>query len=575
MGLMQLVRELSSKDGTKVWWIVGDRKASELALSTMSKDAAVIWCAELTKTTSLVKLAVVVLDDFSKAPIKSKQNFLAFFNECKKIASHESGLRLVFVLGSVGAVSRWTEHRFELTLTPTDKQQCYKKMAMDEPRVLDPNQPGLNAVLLQYSQERWYSNDAPAFIDFLMEHGGATKVAKTHWLAQITGLEATELDIVTHIAVAQLVGLHVEESVALSSLGGSLLSTAKNLEHFACIQHLVVVDQDGWKGLGLSSARRARDVLIRANRFNVDFIERTLSLFLDAAIKQMRLNGHSATPAGDFARHIFQRLGKKALFQFSNKSDIFQRLVLTHAVNLRLALGGHDPAKKARWAGTLSAMQRITPSIAPDMAAAQAALTDLLCGLCQETINYIKAEPSSSSPEILLGLYRAGARMTQSSWLPKDRAEAVCKSIKSAVTADIFWRAFRSEFDYLRTNAAHRCNELLHVRIDFEEGLNGERRGFNFVSEMTELLSTAELDLRGRNCSLDAANWLMRSKYVWIPKRSPEELEHAVATRACYLANAMRCLAENPESQGTWNKHVHDAVKAFVKKNPSFQGNFN
>lgn len=564
MALMQLVREFSARPDTKVWWIVGDAQASEKALSLMSEKSAAAWFEELRAATPRIRRAVILIDDFWKVPNEEKKKFRLFARACKDAASGPDDRRLLFVLGSVGAASRWSwDGEFNLKLTKADKQRCYQKMAIDSPCVLGHVAGGLDVILGAHPLARWYEHDAPAFIDYLMENGRPTGRAKAQWLAQIQGLSSDERDIVTRTSVAQLIGLSVEEKIALSLFCTPSGGKFTHVEHLANIRHLQLVTSN-WRGVGVGSARRARDILIRAALFEESFIKESLSQFLDAAIERMKLDGIAAAPAADFARHIFQRLLKDELYQFPNKLQIGKQLLFEHVVPLRTALAAQDSATHARWAGTLSPIRWNDQDQTPSNLAAAVHVPNLLCDLCENVIEQLQQNPALLQPETLVGLYRACRRMAKTSPEATERAESVRVSLRACVTDDVFWRAFGMEFNRSDENAEYRCNELIHARLTFEDGFTPDDK-FAFYQRMTDLLAKAETELRSKNFGLDAANWLMRAKYVWRPFRNAAKLETALAKQADCLAQAKRCVTANPETQGTWSKKVNDAIKAFLK----------
>jgi class 3 adenylate cyclase len=587
MALAQLVRDLHVRRDTRVLWIVDDKDATERALTSMSAALADSLYAALLSGGAPASSVVIVLDDVSKASYSAKAKLLAFKQRCEVLAGAGDGPRLALVFGSVGAALALSEDDpIPLELTRADRQRCFDTMTHGNPKVLAAAPDRLDAILSEHPEVRWYENDAHAFIDYLMQHGEPTSQAKVHWLARIDSLSPTELQVVTRTAAAQLIGLHVEERVALQEFGQLIAPGAQDVEQFVRrIQGLAVVRRD-WKGLGLSSARRARSILERAGRFSEDFIEQSLSDFLAAAICQIGAHGRRAAETADFARHIFQRLGKKELYQFPNKAFVARRLLQRHANDLRAALVNLPAAAKARWAGTLSRLEWPRGKDQHDPIISTDALPegDLLCDLCEDALKAIHWGEECARPEILVSLYLAGRRiMRPLGGAPESRGLDVCNYIREIVTDDAFWQAVRVEVMSDDEEAAYRVNELVHARAGFEAVLRCGPR-WQVYGRIEGIYARAEGLLASRGLALDAANWLRRSDSFLILIRNIDkagaepgeavraERAAAIAKQAEYLANAKRCVKENADSQGTWSENVDSAVRRFLRHNPGFAG---
>ena len=572
LALSQLVCDLFADADLKIFWIIDDPDRTRKVLSQLTSDAADAFYSLISARSPSTENILFVLDDVSKAPAKEIRNLITFRERCKYLANKQIKPRVTFVFGSFGAAPTCSEHEiFQLTLTQSDRTRCYKQMTAVSPHVLKGVEGGLDDILRSYPEGRWFENDAQAFIDFLLEHGGATAGAKKHWLARTDGLNNQDLVIFTTIAVSQLIGLHVEEAVAKRLFSSRAPVPIQDIEQIVYqVRGLALIQQE-WKGLGLSCARRARSILERTGKFTFEFLNETYSEFVRVSLDHFSSDGHNRNCTLEFARHIFQRLSKNHLYRFEDKQSISRYLFSHHLDALRAASDQWNVYEKARWAGTLSAVLATAPgnNLGQDMFRSEA--FSFVCRLCEDALESVTDHDNPPQLDILISLYRANRRLLVLARPDaSSRIRNASKGLQYAISTDDFCSILRKELASNVDDPSYRGNELVHVRARFEDRLQGSKSR-KFCESMSRLYSKVEKIFNDMNIALDAGNLLQRAQYVWIDTHaSRKHQEQSAATKAEYLVQATACVKNEPFKQGTWGDSVSTAVKSFVEKNPAY-----
>lgn len=490
---------------------------------------------------------------------------LIFVNDARISRMSGLGLESHSSLGPLGTLAPAVKTTLSSSNLPrtteNDRERCYKQMTSGEPRILFGVEGGLDAILRNYPEARWYENDAQAFIDFLLQHGQPTLEANKHWLARTDGLDGAGLAIFKTTAVAQLIGLHIEEAVVkrlFSSLAREPLQDVEQVVHQ--VRGLALIKQE-WKGLGLSCARRARSILERTNTFKLDFLCETFSEFVRESLEHFQADGHGAHRTLEFARHIFQRLSKEPLYRFNDDKRIAQDLCRIHLDALIAASDRWNGFERARWAGTLSAVVAPVQGAEPmDKAIC------LICGLCEDAFSEVSGHAKSLLPDAAISLYRAGRRLLSLPTPHTSRIQKFCFGLQYGISTKDFWNILDQVLVSDVNAPPYRANALVHARSKFEDSVQEkvqEKKDRTYCELMNDWYAQVEQFFNDKHIELDAANWLKRADY-----------ERSVAARAHCLKQARDCILHYPYSQGTWGRKVEEAVDRFLGKNPALASEF-
>jgi hypothetical protein len=256
MALAQLVRDLAVDEHTRVLWILDEPNRTRELLAALSDTTAQELAEWAVAQGNELERLVLVIDDVSLAKPREIARLLRFRDRCKILFPTLGGPKLALVFGSFGAARTCSEDaEIELKLTHADQEACYAKMAREAPTIIADRSGGLSGLIRAHPEARWHADDAQALIDFFMEHGAPSSVAVAHWLARTDDLDEPKLEMLTMVAVAQLVGLHVPERVAVNLFSVHRTVPFEGAEDIVqTVSRLNVEDRD-WRGVGLSCPR--------------------------------------------------------------------------------------------------------------------------------------------------------------------------------------------------------------------------------------------------------------------------------------------------------------------------------
>jgi len=565
IALGQVVHALSSNPSIRLFWLIDTPEDTDSALQQLSSQMADSLFSELGRDANS-KHAVIVIDDVSEAGTSARNRLNEFRLDCENLGETADRLRVTFLFGWFGDTPTCSvDGSFELTLTPEDQTACFETMAKGTPQIIQPSHSQFAEFLLANPESRAYVNDAQAFIDFLLQYGSPTKDGRACWLAD-TNIPEKELHVLTVTAVSELIGLAVEERVAVQLFAAD--SGVRDAASIAKTSHALIPVHDDWEGLGLSCSRRAKSILVRSERFTREWMQAALDLLLETAIKNYR--NHAHPPSLDYARHILQRLGKRPYYNFPNKISIGYQLSRKYISELLQLSSSLTPEQKAVWAGTLAILVPSQSGQTTNESDLDAKYLDFVCCLCEEAVDELSE--AVMSDKVAVGLLSGFRRVmtaigrcdvelrTQVQKLEKmTNSLAISRMIAKAKTSD------PNDFSY-------RVNELILVRSQFVDQLSalGYQRTSRkeLIENMGNWFDHLEEQLKRDKIELDAGCLLQRSKYIWFGS-TRDSKQAAVVEKANFLRRARRCVLSFPQTQGTWAKHVDREVRKFLKANGS------
>ncbi len=568
LALAQLVRELSHYEDTRVFWVIDDANHTRNVVSQLSSTTAEDLYRRVSTDSSAPSQIVIVLDDVSEIPTAGVRKLFSFRDKMRQLATKALAPKVTFVFGSFGAARTVHEHEeFELKLEAADRMACYEHMRA-EPQVILGKDSKLSELLRRHPEARWFEHDTQAFIDFVLEYGGPTREAMQYWLAKRDGLSQPEEDILTSTAVVQLLGLHIEDTVAKRLFSEILGEHLDDIEIISTQIHGIVPIEKEWRGLGLTCARRAESILNRAGRNTFEYLLEIYQKAMRASLLPMNPEGQHA--AHNFARHIFQRLSKRKLWLFEHRFEIAQHLIVSERDSLEVLpefLGVHE---KARWAGTLAAVLALRKDDSIISDADYDSMVEVILELCEQTLNQIFDHDFPVSSKVVVSLHRALRLLLNEESRYQSRVRDLSEQLLYKLSiVDLVNEALVSGGE----EAEFRANELIHARANLEDRLVTKREwdGKKYKQSMSTWLDKLSEVFRRSNASFDAGNWLKRAKYVWVPEIGlVHQREKAIERKASYLKQAMMCIQEDAFGQGTWDENVSLDVKRFIDENPSF-----
>lgn len=557
LALAQLVAFLAEREKMKVIWIVGDVERTKKAISSLTEKLA----EEMVKYVNTIidcENLVVVIDDISRVPSDQILRLIKFRQRCKILAQTYVRPRFTFVFGSFGAARTCSEDSdFVLELTHADQVKCYDKMASHKPAIISEQPGGFAALIKAHPEARWYADDAQALIDFLLEHGKPEAGAVDFWLARTDFSSAIEGDIVGVAAVSQLVGLSVPIGIARAVFTQHMLPQFHDAEELARHFKGIVVVDDGWQGIGLSSPRRARSILERLGCYSVDFLKDTYQILLNAALNHYDGGRPGGWKSLDFGRQLFQRLSKSELYVFADRIMIVNHLLELFIARLSNISSVWSLAEKAQWAGTLSGTLTRKSGRVDPVAPAQLACGTLVLDLSERAL----AEIGSATPvttSIAVSLLRAGRRLVRSAIL-SGSAQPLSEKLLEIFDQTMVRNILESQLQSTETDRVYRANELVHAYCRLEEEarkyLNRQNRCFVMTPWLVEVSRLfADFD-----AALDAGNWLQRAHYIWIHRAPEQRRQRDLDFKKTFITKAAECIDFHPQAQGTWAPAVHRA----------------
>jgi hypothetical protein len=577
LALAQLVRDLTddADEPTKVLSIIGDPARTRRFLESLDENKAAElagWAASFDER--LHRIAIVI-DDASGGESAGYWPLIHFRNRCRVMFTDLAGPRLTFIFGSFGAAKTLHENgKVDLKLTKADRISCYETMAMRRPEIIKGHVDGLNGLFLAHPEEaRQHDGDAQALIDFFLEHGKPKHVTTKNWLARIDDLDGAQRTILGVAASAQLLGLPIPERIIPGLFGNATSSPFESADDLVRSSDRLTVALEGWhgdrpwRGVALSCPRRARSILQRGGRLDVGDLSETLRQLIHASLNDYADNGDDAAATLDFARHVFQRLGKKDLYAFELRAEVSRNLIGDFVDRLTMLSRRWNPGEKARWAGTIAAW--LPAGFDPAALSRSEAFpgqkaSALFVGTnAKDCMNEVTRHGERFSPEMALGLFRAGRLLLRSGFYAPG-ARDLARHLDYAVSRHRLLTLLERQVEIGGEKLAYRANELVHAYCQFEAALHSmddaKKRSWRHTRErcfaMSALLDELAEFLESRSIPLDAGIWIERSRYIWVDRASESDREDALERRKDYLDRADDYISFNPLTQATWRKHV-------------------
>jgi hypothetical protein len=318
--------------------------------------------------------------------------------------------------------------------------------------------------------------------------------------------------------------------------------------------------------VGLSCPWRAKSILRRQGKLEDPFLVSAFREMVDTALRvNEEADRASAAEALEFARHVFQRIGKNDYYKFDGKSKLGGELLSDFVVRLNGLSAAWEVPAKARWAGSIAPWvddNQLDPAL-------RERCVQFVIRRSNECLFAIMKGTAELSPRVSVSLLRA-ARLLLRSGLYRRGARQLGDDLEAMFLHQGILSLARKQWDEAVEDRTYRANELLTAYGRFRAQLVGTGRkqaAFppeQVCSEMTDLLEA----IRGQGLVFDAATWIERARFVWVTPNNPEQAQKALCERREYLNTASECVELNPVTQATWKKRVHDARKELIRMPP-------
>ena len=578
LALAQLVRDFHADQDTVVLSVIGDRPRTLRLLNALGVQPE-HFVSRLSAMAAGKQRLLLVIDDVRGDRIGDR-NLVNFRNLCSRTFVPSGVTKLTFVFGSFPVVDTLDEHGLiELRLTEADRAACYAKMAKDAPTIIEGYRWG------PPPEARRVGDDAQALIDFHLQYGNPREEVVEHWLARIDDLEHAQRDILALVATAGLLDLAVPGKVALAlpdARGVSGLSNVKDL--IAANDRLTLVDLPN-PAIALSCPWRARSILDRSGRYGPEFLVPSFLELLEAALALHRDARRRDDEHGEFARHIFQRLGKREYYPIEDaanedlKDQIGRDLLAALLDSLRKLSADWSLVERARWAGTIARWLDGpgNPSAEPEPGRELREISaEFVVALGEHCIASTAEDEALLEPAMALSLLRASRRLLSAGLFRgkagKARRFAEYLDYRLSRVGILNLIQAQMEQEHCPDELSYRGNELLTAYCQFKAQLEGRLArdrlypGSDLCREMTKLLYEAGRLFATRGAAFDAGAWIERARYIWVDNANPGRKTWALARRHDLLLAAQRSVDANPVTQATWHDRVKTARKKFLDR---------
>lgn len=563
LALAQSVCDLSVLPRVEVYSIIGDAGRSLKLLQILNAEQAVKVMSWLRAKSGQVDQVVLVIDDVIDLEPEVARDLWLFLSALMASGAEQASPKFAIILGAFGTETVCFTHEVHpLELTGVDRNNCYLSMA-DGPDPLIAGHPGgLSELLRNHPVARQIGNDAQAFIDFLLECGGA--LAPEHWLAKIDEGEAGRTSLLILTAAAELLELPLPEAVALKSTPPTGVRWKNAHDLVASIQSLVWVDGKN-PGIALACPRRAKSILRRAGQLSEGVIADTFGWLLARALSTYQNGEPGAPECLEFARHIVQRLGKRELYKFEGKDEIAQGVMsrFVEMITNRLA-PKWNPSIKARWAGTIAPFVRARKPKQPGEALTRQAWARFAGDMATDWMAAIEAGAEPVSGDTVLSVMRAVTTLRKHRYRVPD-APALAGRLNDLLTAqrltDLIDRA-------LADNDVYRANELVHGWCRFQEARSAASNDAELSRWVFSVLEPLMERFDHRQARMDAATLIECARYIWLDKEDETKHRDALEMRLSLLREADSYLTEYSFAAGTWDARYKKEIAELSGANP-------
>jgi hypothetical protein len=573
LALAQLAKEACLVDGALTLSIIGEPEKTTSFLELLKRSEAkqmAEWAKGLPRNASHL---VIIIDDVSETTPKGLSGLYSYISECEQLFLPETMPKLTFVLGWFGSAGPLSMEIIDLNLTDSDIESCYQKMAIGEPPIIAPNANGHAGILRNANSVRALGNDAQALIDFLLEHGQATQPLKKHWLAEIDQERPGQIDPLTLTAAAQSLDLAIPEQIAIR------LFAARDERRTSGIKGILAknrrltgtrsIDPGIGPGMGLSCPRRANSILSRLKRaksnkpkdwFDTDCIERDFCVLISAALASYEASEPDAEISLNFARHIFQRLGKKeflALVGDREKALIVERLAITFQTWIFRLSENWLASTKIEWAATMSALLKNSRYVDTADRVWQREWARFVTQMCTDFLQALHDERMEQTPASALRLLKAVRRLNIAAYFVGDSI-TLMNQVRGMITAEALTNLINDQLEHVTDDSIYRANELLHQWCRFEEAFDSASRSKARSNEISATLDQLKCLFQSKVVLLDPGSLIEFSRYVWVDDSDTDAWEAATGKKLEFLELAEIAIVNNPQKLASWDKQLQE-----------------
>jgi hypothetical protein len=572
MGLAQLVQAVDAIPNTRVFSILGSSASTATALETLSRPRGAELASWLLSETGRIERVCIVIDDVSSATMEQRGNLDRFISEVEKNCQESVTPQIIFVFGSHTHDLGHDRHgEFELELTQQDCYSCYDAMTFNEPPIIEGYPDGLMGLFTDHRPGRnlksVFGNDIQALIDFMLEYGSPINETREYWLANIDGLTDNRDDPLRLVAVAQLLGLSIPQKLV------SVLFNKPELSSAACFREFVEADarfqivNGEWQGVGLSSARRARSILLRAKRLTPKVILDDFDILIQKSMFQIQKKSSTHQDAGEFVRHIFQRLGNRNNYLIWNGKEsrqykfyIGQILIYKYLLLLKNISISHSDFDTAKWAGAISIFTRNVDHGKPEIS------ENLKTKHIKEIFVFIEylldryfSNVNSGALEILpidsVPVMKAARQVVRMRKVDK-AAERIVQQIEDFFSFDQIVALVKVQLSQEVDDMPRRVNELIHAHCKVISAIPAQAMPSKKHKRNAAILRHLCCLIQKSGVEPDAGTWIARARMV------PDSQRVAINQIRWnfYMQKAQKCIEDNPLTQATWQA---DLGKAF------------
>lgn len=568
LALSQLVRDLCCDQKILTLSVIGDPEKSREFLECLDHKEAqkfASWASGQSGTSSHLAL---VVDDASESSPEGLENLFGFMSECQGLFAAEQMPRLTFVLGWFGGGRALTPAIFDLTLTGSDLISCYEKMTEGESPLISCHVNGAAGILRSTGIVRSIGNDAQSLIDFMLENGATSRPVNQHWLAKVDQKRERLNDPLTLTAAAQALNLAIPDQIACrlflnadgirSHSTKDVVATSPNLT----LTHLP------YPGVALSCPRRANSILARTVRMNAkrdhtewldkDCIERDFSTIVTAALASYEANEPDAEISLDFARHIFQRLGKSEFLPLigeTGKGVIADRVAACYRIWVTRLAGQWPTSEKIKWAATMSSFLKSSSHVSEFDRVWQRDWAAFVTQICLDLFQQSDFDELLREPDLALRVLKAIRRLYVTKHF-EGASITLMNNVRLAIGPESLLSMIECQLRLPSDDSVFRANELLHQWCRFEETYDFASRNQSRCEEISTILSRAEAIFAGANALLDPGSLIEFSRYVWVDMRSIENQRDTLEKKLNLLYLAEDSMDRDPRKFASWDAKI-------------------